>query len=61
LNIKYKDNQGQTGFVHMLNGTALTSSRVPLAILENNQQADGSILIPPPLQPYCGFNSIPKI
>jgi seryl-tRNA synthetase len=58
LNIKYKDNQGKTGFVHMLNGTALASSRVPLAIFENYQQADGSIQIPKVLIPYVGFATI---
>ena len=58
LNIRYKTNHGETGYVHMLNGTALTSSRVPLAILENYQQADGSIIIPPKLVPYVGFDKI---
>jgi seryl-tRNA synthetase len=60
LNIRYKDSKGvnSTGFVHMLNGTALVSSRVPLAILENYQQADGTVLIPAVLQPFCGFNLI---
>jgi seryl-tRNA synthetase len=60
LNIRYKDNQNNTGYVHMLNGTALVSSRVPLAILENYQQADGSVLIPEALRPYCGFERITK-
>ena len=60
LNIKYKDNHGKTGYVHMLNGTALVSSRVPLAILENYQQADGSITIPECLVPYVGFAKISK-
>jgi seryl-tRNA synthetase len=53
LNIRYKTNQGDSGFVHMLNGTALVSSRVPLAIFENYQQADGSIKIPDVLVPIC--------
>jgi len=52
LNIKYKTSSGKSEFVHTLNGTAVTSSRVPLAILENFQQADGSIAIPPVLHKY---------
>lgn len=58
LNIKFKDNHGETGYIHMLNGTALVSSRVPLAILENYQQADGSVQIPKVLVPYVGFDQI---
>ncbi len=60
LNIRYKDNKGESGFVHMLNGTALVSSRVPLAILENYQQADGSVKIPDVLIPYVGFDQITR-
>jgi len=56
LNVKYKTAAGETGFVHTLNGTAVTSSRVPLAILENFQQADGSIVIPEVLQGYLPNN-----
>jgi seryl-tRNA synthetase len=52
LNIKYKTATGETGFIHTLNGTAVTSSRVPLAILENFQQADGSVKIPEALHKY---------
>lgn len=58
LNIKYKDQDGQNKFIHMLNGTAITNSRIPLAILENYQQADGSIKIPEVLQKYTGFDLI---
>lgn len=52
LNIKYKDDSGNKNFVHMLNGTAIAISRAPIAIIENNQQKDGSILIPKNLQKY---------
>ncbi|HEU0050838.1 MAG TPA: serine--tRNA ligase [Patescibacteria group bacterium] len=58
LNIKYKKKEGKTGFVHTLNGTALALSRAPIAILENNQQEDGSIIVPEVLRPYCGFDRI---
>jgi seryl-tRNA synthetase len=59
LNIRYKDEKGNR-FVHMLNGTAIAVSRAIIAILENFQQADGTVLIPPALVPYCGFNTIKK-
>ena len=41
--------------VHTLNGTACAVGRTILAILENHQQPDGSVVIPPALQPYTGF------
>jgi len=58
LNIKYKDKEGKTDYLHMLNGTAVAMPRAIIAILENNQQKDGSILIPKVLQKYCGFKKI---
>jgi seryl-tRNA synthetase len=58
LNIKYKDDDGKNKFVHMLNGTAIAVSRGIIAILENFQQADGSVKIPAALIPYCGFEQI---
>jgi seryl-tRNA synthetase len=58
LNIRYKKTSGETGFIHMLNGTAVVMSRVPLAIFENYQNADGSITIPEVLRPYTGFEKI---
>lgn len=51
LNIKYKEN-GTTDYVHTLNGTAFAIGRTIIAILENNQQKDGSVKIPKVLQPY---------
>ncbi|MDR2534865.1 MAG: serine--tRNA ligase [Treponema sp.] len=58
LNIKYKENDGKNRFVHMLNGTAIAVSRAIIAILENFQQADGSVRLPKALVPYCGFEEI---
>lgn len=52
LNIRFRTKDGRNEFVHMLNGTAIATSRTPLAILENYQQADGSVLIPEVLQKY---------
>ncbi len=58
LNIKYKTKNNQKKFVHMLNGTAIAVSRALIAILENFQQADGSIIIPQVLQKWVGKNKI---
>ena len=41
-------------YVHMLNGTAVSNARAILALLENHQQADGSVVIPRALRPYVG-------
>jgi seryl-tRNA synthetase len=57
LGIKYKDENG-TNYLHMLNGTAMALTRAMIAIIENNQQEDGSILIPKNLVPYTGFDRI---
>ncbi|MBU1039282.1 serine--tRNA ligase [Patescibacteria group bacterium] len=54
LNIRYKTAEGKMDFVHMLNGTVFAIGRTLIAILENYQQADGSIIIPKVLQPYMG-------
>lgn len=60
LNIKYKDDDGKNKYVHTLNGTAIAISRGIIALLENYQQADGTVLIPPALVPYVGFDIIKK-
>jgi seryl-tRNA synthetase len=59
LNIRYKK-QGEKGtqFVHTLNGTAIAVSRALIAILENYQQADGSVTIPEVLRPWVGKDRI---
>jgi seryl-tRNA synthetase len=54
LNIRYKKSQGETGLVYTLNGTAVAVGRTLIAIMENYQQADGSIKIPEVLVPYMG-------
>ncbi|MDQ5943277.1 MAG: seryl-tRNA synthetase [Patescibacteria group bacterium] len=54
LNIRYRNDEGKLEFAHTLNGTAVVSSRMPIAILENYQQADGTIKIPKLLQKYYG-------
>jgi len=51
LGIRYKDNK-ETKYVYILNNTAIPSPRILIAILENYQQSDGSILVPEVLQKY---------
>lgn len=53
--IRYRPStEARTEFVHTLNGSGLALPRVIIAILENYQQADGSVIIPEVLQPYMG-------
>ncbi len=59
LGVRYRDpGSRKPRFCHMLNGTVVALSRAPIAILENHQQADGSIRIPAALVPYTGFDRI---
>lgn len=59
-NVRYRPEQGgRPEFVHTLNGSGLALPRVVIAILENYQQADGSVVIPEVLRPYTGFDRIP--
>jgi len=57
--IRCKPKAGKSEFVHTLNGSGLAVGRTWLALVENYQQADGSILIPEPLRPYMGVDRIP--
>lgn len=60
-NIKYRpENEKKTQFVHTLNGSGLALPRVIIAILENYQQEDGSVIIPEVLRPYLGVDVITK-
>jgi len=52
---------GKSEFVHTLNGSGLAVGRSWIAVIENYQQADGSILIPEVLRPYMGIDHIPAI
>lgn len=54
LNIRYRTAEGQTEFVHTLNGTAIPLSRFTVAIAENYQTERGTIRVPKVLQPYLG-------
>ncbi len=56
--IRYKPKGGKSEFVHTLNGSGLAVGRTWLAVVENYQQADGSIVIPEALRPYMGAERI---
>jgi seryl-tRNA synthetase len=58
FNIKYQDKEGEKRYVHSLNGTAIPTPRALVAIIENYQNADGSITVPDPLQSYLGTDKI---
>jgi seryl-tRNA synthetase len=54
-NIRYRpDGGGKPRFVHTLNGSGLALPRIMIAILENYQQADGSVIVPEVLRPWMG-------
>ena len=54
LKIRYKDENGRTQLAHTLNNTCVAPPRMLIAFLENNLQADGTVLIPEVLRPYMG-------
>ena len=58
LNVRYRDKSGKLEFVHTLNGTAYAIGRMLIAIIENYQQKDGSVLVPKALQKYTGFKKV---
>lgn len=58
LMIRYRDESNQARFVHTLNGTAIAVPRAIIAILENNQQADGSVRVPEVLVPFMAGRAV---
>ena len=54
LNLRYKDKDGKVRFCHTLNNTVVASPRILIPILENYQNADGSVTVPEALRPYLG-------
>jgi seryl-tRNA synthetase len=54
MQARFRNAQGKTELVHTLNGSGLAVGRTLVAVLENCQQADGSVAIPPVLHPYMG-------
>jgi seryl-tRNA synthetase len=58
LNIKYLDKEGNKKYVHMLNNTMVATSRAMVAILENYQQEDGTVIVPKALRKYMNGKKI---
>ena len=58
MNTRYRADQGKPHFVHTLNGSGLAVGRTLIAVLENYQEADGSITIPEVLRKYTNFDRI---
>jgi seryl-tRNA synthetase len=58
LNIRYKDAEGKLRYAHSLNCTAIPTPRILVSLVENYQQADGSVKLPEVLQKYMGKDSI---
>ncbi len=56
--IRFRPKGGKAQVVHTLNGSGLAIGRTIVALLENNQQADGSVTIPLALQPYLNGTSV---
>jgi seryl-tRNA synthetase len=54
MQARFKNAQGKNEWVHTLNGSGLAVGRTLVAVLENYQQADGSVRIPEALRPYMG-------
>ena len=57
-NLRYRDATGKVRFVHTLNNTAIATPRILVPLLENHQQVDGSIRLPPVLVPYMGGREV---
>jgi seryl-tRNA synthetase len=60
MQARFKNAQGKTELVHTLNGSGLAVGRTLVAVLENYQQADGSVLVPEVLRPYLGGDAVLK-
>lgn len=56
FNIRYKEADGTLRYAHSLNCTAIPTPRILVSLIENFQNADGSVTIPEKLVPYCGFD-----
>ncbi len=59
MNMRYKSSTGENRFPHILNGSGTALARLFVSLIETHQQPDGSILIPPALQPYLRAERIP--
>ncbi|MFA6158235.1 MAG: serine--tRNA ligase [Candidatus Paceibacterota bacterium] len=60
FNTRYRDAEGKMKYAHSLNCTAIPTPRILVSLIENNQQADGSVRVPEALKPYFGSDLITK-
>ena len=60
LQARFKNAQGKNELLHTLNGSGLAVGRTLVAVLENYQQADGSVVVPEVLRPYLGGTAMLK-
>ena len=58
LNIRYRTENGKLDYLHTLNGTAVVSSRMPIAILENHQDKAGKVVLPDAIAKYYGSSEL---
>jgi len=58
--MRYRDIEGKIHFMHTLNASGLATSRLIPAIVEQFQQADGSVIVPDVLRPFMGIDVITK-
>ena len=58
LGLRYRDAEGKVRHCHTLNNTVAASTRMLIALVENHQNADGTISVPAPLQPYLGGRDV---
>jgi seryl-tRNA synthetase len=58
MNLRFKSENGENRFPHILNGSGTALARLFVALLETHQQADGSVSVPEPLRPYLGTERI---
>ena len=60
VTLKYKDVAERIEYLHILNGSGLATSRILPALVEQNQRADGSVVVPEALRKYVGVDVIKK-
>jgi seryl-tRNA synthetase len=60
MQARFRNAQGKPELVHTLNGSGLAVGRTLVAVLENYQQADGSVVVPEVLRPYMGGLAVLK-
>ena len=58
LGLRYRDAEGKVHFCHTLNNTVAASTRMLIALLENHQNADGTVSVPEPLRAYLGGREV---